>query len=196
MNAGADTSAAGPGDGPTRSVAPWRALFWSLLGRHAFRCSPHVAHGLRRRLLRIAGASLRGNVKIRRSVLIDRPWHLSAGHLTVFGDDATLRLSRPLRIGERCVVSQLAIVTTEMLDPHAPERTRHAPITIEDDCWVAADSLVLPGTVIRAGTVVGARSLVEGELPGWSVAVGQPARPIKARAFVPVHAAGAAGRSA
>lgn len=117
---------------------------------------------------------------------IDHPWHLSAGHLTVFGDDATLRLSRPLRIGERCVVSQLAIVTTEMLDPRDPTRAIHAPITIEDDCWVAADSLVLPGTVIRAGTVVGARSLVEGELPGWSVAVGQPARPIKARAFVPV----------
>lgn len=166
-----------------------------LVGRHLFRCSPHVAHGLRRRLLRFAGATLRGNVKIRRSVSIDRPWNLSAGHLTVFGDDATLRLSRPLSIGERCVVSQLAIVTTEMLDPHAPMRSIHAPITIEDDCWIAADSLVLPGTIVRAGTVVGARSLVEGELPGWSVAVGQPARPIKPRAFVPVGGVSSAGVS-
>lgn len=189
MNAGAPTSADGPGGTrgaePARPVAAWRTSFWSLIGRHAFRCSPHAAHGFRRRLLRLAGASLRGNVKIRRSVLIDRPWHLSAGHLTVFGDDATLRLSRPLHIGERCVVSQLAIVTTQMLDPHQPTRAIHAPITIEDDCWVAADALVLPGTIVRAGTVVGARALAEGELPGWSVAVGQPARPIKARAFVP-----------
>ncbi len=87
-------------------------------------------------------------------------------------------------------MSQLAIVTTEMLDPIDPSQSIDAPITIEDDCWVAADSLVLPGSVIRAGTVVGARSLVEGELPGWTVAVGQPARPIKARAFVPVGGGG------
>ncbi len=178
------------GDCGGARVAFWRRAAWGLVGRHVFRWTPHVAHGPRRRLLRLAGATLRGNVKIRRSVRIDRPWNLSAGHLTVFGDDAVLRLSRALSIGERCVVSQLAIVTTEMLDPTDPSRSIHAPITIEDDCWVAADSLVLPGAMVRAGTVIGARSLVEGEVPGWSVAVGQPARRIKERAFVPVGSAG------
>lgn len=163
--------------------AGWRALYWRALGRVLFRCSPHVAHGFRRRLLRAAGARLRGNVKIRRSVRIDRPWNLSAGHLTIFGDHAALRLLRPLSIGERCVVSQHAIITTEMLDPRRPDRAICGPITIEDDCWIAAETLVLPSSVVRAGTVVGARGMVEGELEGWSVAVGQPARAIKPRAF-------------
>ncbi|MBX3318235.1 MAG: hypothetical protein KF902_15375 [Phycisphaeraceae bacterium] len=174
-----------PGEGGERIG---RALAWRLIGRHVFRATPHVAHGVRRRILRMFGARLRGNVKIRRSVRIDRPWNLSAGHLTIFGDHATLRLTRGLSIGERCVISQLAIVTTTMLDPRDPSRAIEGAITIEDDCWIAADSLVLPGAVVRAGTVVGARALVEGEVPGWSIAVGQPARAIKPRAFVPVAA--------
>lgn len=168
---------------PAEGDTGWRALMWRTIGCVAFRCSPHVAHGFRRRVLRLAGARLRGRVKIRRSVRIDRPWNLEAGNLTIFGDHAVLRLRRPLVIGERCVVSQHAIVTTEMLDPRDPARRVEGPIRIEDDCWVAAETLVLPGSVIRAGTVVGARGMVEGELPGWSIAVGQPARAIKARQF-------------
>jgi acetyltransferase-like isoleucine patch superfamily enzyme len=36
---------------------------------------------------------------------------------------------------------------------------------------------------VHAGTVVGARSLVESDLPGWRIAIGEPARPGKTRAF-------------
>jgi putative colanic acid biosynthesis acetyltransferase WcaF len=187
-------SNASPTRGAGSSGAGWRPLYWRLIGRVLFRCSPHVAHGLRRRLLRLAGAHLTGNVKIRRSVRIDRPWNLKAGHLTIFGDHAALRLLCPVSIGERCVVSQHAILTTEMLDPLEPSRAIHQSITIEDDCWIAAETLVLPGAVVRAGTVVGARGMVEGELEGWSVAVGQPARTIKPRAFT--NAASRAGIAA
>lgn len=190
----------GANDGAARPTevggGGWRGVYWRVAGRVLFRFSPHVAHGFRRRLLRLAGARLRGNVKIRRSVRIDRPWNLSAGHLTVFGDHAALRLRRLLSVGERCVVSQHAIVTTEMLDPRDPGRVVEGAITIEDDCWIAAETLVLPGSVVRAGTVVGARGLVEGELPGWSVAVGQPARAIKPRAFVNAGVGAGAGGGA
>jgi len=163
---------------------------WQSVGQWLFARTPHTAHGVRRAILRRFGATLRGKVKIRRSVKIDRPWNLSAGHLTIFGDHAALRLREPIDIGERCVISQYAVLATEMLDPQLSDlpagrlARRIGPIRIEDDCWVAADALVLPGTTIRAGTVVGARSLVGSDLPGWTVAVGEPARAIKPRAFV------------
>ncbi|VAX42285.1 hypothetical protein MNBD_PLANCTO03-142, partial [hydrothermal vent metagenome] len=128
-------------------------------------------------------ANLTGVVKIRRSVKIDCPWHLTAGHLTVFGDHAALRLREPITIGQRCVISQYTILATEILDPRTGQ-TVAAPITIEDECWVAADALVLPGTTIHAGTVVGSRAMVETDLPEWSIAVGEPARAIKSRKFV------------
>jgi putative colanic acid biosynthesis acetyltransferase WcaF len=162
---------------------PWKQRLWRTLGCRLFACTPHTAHGLRCRLLRCFGAELTGMVKVRRSVRIDRPWNLTARHLAMFGDHAALRLREPIRVGERCVISQYAILATEMLDPRTGEPTT-GPITIEDDCWVAADTLVLPSTTIHAGTVVGSRAMVEGDLPGWTVAVGQPARAIKARAFL------------
>ncbi len=166
-----------------------RALLWWML-RPVFRLSPTPLHGIRRRILRLCGARIAPTTKIRPSVRIDRPWNLSAGHLTIFGDRADLRLDQRVDVGDRCVISQyvtLATVCTEPDQPAGrpdPNLLRRGPITIEDDCWVATDAFVMPGSTIHAGTVVGARALVEGELPGWSIAVGEPARAIKPRAFV------------
>lgn len=169
-------------------TSPLKQTLWRMLGRRLFACTPHTAHKFRVRLLRFFGADITGAVKVRRSVQIDRPWNLTARHLAIFGDHAALRLREPIAVGDRCVISQHTILATEMLDPMTG-RARTGPVIIEDDCWVAADTLVLPGTTIHAGTVVGSRALVESDLPGWTVAVGQPARGIKPRAFV--NAAGA-----
>jgi putative colanic acid biosynthesis acetyltransferase WcaF len=158
-----------------------RGLGWRLVGRHLFAMSPTLAHGFRRGLLRMAGGSIDPRAKIRRSAMVDRPWNLTLGALTVVGDDAVLRSRGAIRIGQRCVVSQLAVLSTEQRVPGRDDQVE--PIHIEDDCWVAADAMVLPGSTIRAGAVVGARSVVQGELPGWQVCVGHPARPIRAREF-------------
>jgi putative colanic acid biosynthesis acetyltransferase WcaF len=158
-----------------------RSLIWRHFGRHAFAMSPHVAHGLRRRLLTMAGASIDPRAKVRRSAAIDRPWNLTMGALSIIGDDAIVRARGAVRIGARCVVSQMAVLSTERRLPGGAEQVE--PIHIEDDCWVAADALVLPGSTLRAGTVVGARAVVQGELPGWKVCVGHPARPIRDRTF-------------
>ena len=48
-------------------------------------------------------------------------------------------------------------------------------ILIEDDVWIGANCVLLDGTVIRRGCVVGAGSLVRGELPEYSICVGVPA---------------------
>jgi len=87
----------------------------------------------------------------------------------------------PITIGDRCTISQLCIVSTEALDPK--QGSVSGPITIEDDAWVAADTLVMPGVTVRAGAVVGARSLVEADVPAWMIAAGQPTRLLKERRF-------------
>lgn len=162
---------------------PWlRSLLWRLIGRWLYRLSFHNFYRFRHSLLALHGAKLGPNTKFRRSVRIDRPWNLAAGELAMIGDHAVLQARAPLAIGDRSVVSQLAVITTECRDP---ARRGHpvtaAPIVIEDDCWIAADALILPGSIVRAGTVVGARSVVEGELPGSCVAIGDPATPRRRR---------------
>lgn len=45
-------------------------------------------------------------------------------------------------------------------------------IIIEDDVWIGFDSLILPGTRIGRGTVIGARSIVTKDIEPYSVYVG------------------------
>lgn len=54
-------------------------------------------------------------------------------------------------------------------------------IIIEDDVWVGANTVVCDGAIIRKGAVVGANSVVLGELESYAVYVGNPLRIIKRR---------------
>jgi virginiamycin A acetyltransferase len=54
-------------------------------------------------------------------------------------------------------------------------------IVIEDDVWIGANSVLLDGSVLHRGCVVGAGSLVRGELPAYSICRGMPAVPVDER---------------
>jgi acetyltransferase-like isoleucine patch superfamily enzyme len=47
-------------------------------------------------------------------------------------------------------------------------------ILIEDDVWIGANCVVLDGAVLRRGCVIGAASLVRGEVAAYSVQAGHP----------------------
>jgi hypothetical protein len=51
------------------------------------------------------------------------------------------------------------------------------PVRIDDHAWVASDVTVLRGVQIGAHSVIGARSLVTGNIPEHTLAYGSPARP-------------------
>ena len=172
-------------DAPSSSsLFAFRSALWKTLGRLAFRCTIQNQYALRRRILRAFGAKIGATPRLRRTGVIERPWMIELGELTICGDHAQLIGPERITIGERCVVSQYAILATTIADPGDPDhRDRAAPITMEDDTWVAADTLVLPGARVRRGTVVGARSLVVGELPEWRIATREPGTPRRAREF-------------
>lgn len=54
-------------------------------------------------------------------------------------------------------------------------------IILEDDIWIGASSTILDGVKISKGCVIGAASLVNKDIPGYSVAYGLPAVVIKKR---------------
>lgn len=56
-----------------------------------------------------------------------------------------------------------------------PER----PVTIGDGSWLGHGTVVLPGASIGRHVVVGANSVVTGDLPDNCVAAGAPARVIR-----------------
>lgn len=49
-------------------------------------------------------------------------------------------------------------------------------IVVEDDVWIGANSVLLDGTAVRRGAVVGAGSVASGDLEAYGIYVGAPAR--------------------
>lgn len=54
-------------------------------------------------------------------------------------------------------------------------------IRIEDDVWIAAGAVILPGVTLRKGTVVGANAVVTEDTEEYGVYAGLPARKLRAR---------------
>lgn len=53
------------------------------------------------------------------------------------------------------------------------------PITIESDCWIAANVVICAGVTIGEGCVIGAGSVVTRSVPPHSLAAGTPCRVIR-----------------
>lgn len=49
-------------------------------------------------------------------------------------------------------------------------------IVVEDDVWIGANCVLLDGAILRQGCVIGAGSIVRGEIPAYSIQAGSPLR--------------------
>ncbi|MBS0191007.1 MAG: hypothetical protein U0573_03805 [Phycisphaerales bacterium] len=155
-----------------------RALLWSLLGRHAFAWTFHNWYGARRNILRVFGAKLTATSKQRPTCTITCPWNLTMGVESAIGDYAFIDSDQPVSIGDYCTVSQYAKVLTRARVPGSELR---APIRIETDAWVAADSIVFPGVTLGPGAILGSRAAAMRDLSAWTIFGGEPLRAIGAR---------------
>ncbi len=54
-------------------------------------------------------------------------------------------------------------------------------IVVEDDVWIGAGCIILDGAIVRRGAIVGANSLVRGEVEPFAIVAGSPAERIGTR---------------
>lgn len=57
--------------------------------------------------------------------------------------------------------------------------TEGGAVRIERDCWIGANVFILPKVTVGRHAVIGANSVVNQNVPAYSVAVGAPARVVK-----------------
>jgi hypothetical protein len=57
--------------------------------------------------------------------------------------------------------------------------TRIAPVLVRTGAWIGNNAVICPGVTIGKGAVVGANSVVNKDVPDFSIAAGAPARVIK-----------------
>ena len=55
----------------------------------------------------------------------------------------------------------------------------HGPVVIEDDAWIGAGAVILPGVRVGRGAVVGANAVVTRDVAPLSVVAGQPAQVVR-----------------
>ena len=103
-------------------------------------------------------------------------------------------------IGERCVIQgNVRIGSHVMMGPEVLIYTQNhnfsrvdipmdeqgfseeKQVVIEDDVWIGARVIILPGVKIGRGSVIGAGAVVSKSIPEYSVAVGNPAKVVKKR---------------
>lgn len=111
-------------------------------------------------------------------VRLDPGARLEIGHRTYTGANCVLWAAEgtEVRIGSGCAISWGVQVLGTSAHRILGGRPMSGPITIGDDVWLGAQSVVLPGVSIGAGAVVGARSVVTRDVPPRAIVAGAPAR--------------------
>ncbi|RDU58323.1 DapH/DapD/GlmU-related protein [Helicobacter sp. MIT 99-5507] len=61
------------------------------------------------------------------------------------------------------------------------KNTTKGETIIGDDCWIGLNAIILSGSKIGKGCVIGAGSVVRGEFEPYSVIIGNPAIQVKKR---------------
>ncbi len=101
------------------------------------------------------------------------------------GANCLLATDQRLDIGRNTLVAAYTYLCAG--GNHAYDRTdvpikqqgfvRKGGTRIEDDVWIGSHSMVLDGVTIGHGTILGSHSLANRDLPPYSIAWGQPAKP-------------------
>ena len=117
--------------------------------------------------------------------------NITIGANSLVNNNCLLMDCFPITIGDRVLIAPFCQLITGGHELNAADRfvtndkgelgtmTTGAPIRIEDEAWLGAGVIVLPGVVIGARTTVGAGSVVTKSLPSDVLAAGNPARVIR-----------------
>lgn len=122
-----------------------------------------------------------GHLQLRMPVVIYEPEKLECGSDVAIGEFTHIRANGGLRIGSRVLIAAHVTITTREHPLELPRWavTKDAPIVIEDDVWIGAGAVVLPGVTIGRGAVVAAGAVVTTSVEPFTVVGGVPARMIK-----------------
>lgn len=169
-----------PSEYVEKKERPIALRVWRIINATLFRLTP--THKLRIAWLKLFGAKLKWHHTIYPSVKIYAPWNLEITNGSVLGPRVEVYNKAPVKLGGGVVVSQDAYLCTASHDVTSPTmQLVKKPIVIEDNAWIAAHAIILPGVVIGKAAVVGAGAVVTKDVEPWTVVGGNPAKFVKKR---------------
>jgi len=115
---------------------------------------------------------------------VDYGEHISIGARTFINYNLTALDVAAITIGADCQIGPNVQLLTPT-HPIEPQPRRHRleaarPIAIGDNVWLGGGVIVCPGVTIGDNSVIGAGSIVTRHIPADVIAVGNPARVVRA----------------
>lgn len=152
----------------------------------------------------VVNSKLTGHITVGEGSLIENACVTAMGQIrigkysSINGPNTDLySLHHPIRIGNFCSIARnvsmqeydhiLNRCTSYFILNHVfgedwkKETVSRGPIDIGSDVWIGTQTVILSGSKIGHGAVVGAHSVVHGEIPPYAIAAGSPAKVIKYR---------------
>ncbi|SEW16200.1 acyltransferase [Natrinema salifodinae] len=105
--------------------------------------------------------------------------NITIGDNTVVHDDVHLDDRGKLTIGDRVSISDGVHVYSHDHDVVDQTEVRNYHTTVEDDVRLTYDSMVQAGNKVGENSIVGARGVVQHDIPAHHIAVGMPAKSVK-----------------
>lgn len=131
------------------------------------------------------------------NVNVERGAYFGSGSLVEIGDNSGIGVNchvpPDIRIGSDVMMGPEVFIVSRNQnhrfdDVHIAMRLqghRDTPrVVIEDDVWLGARAIILPGIRIGRGSIIGAGAVVTKDVPPFAICAGNPARIIRYRAPV------------
>lgn len=127
------------------------------------------------------------NVKVWDSVQIDYPAKLVIGDYSSINRGTIINCGGGVKIGKNVLIAPNVIIYSQ--NHNYKDKTIHIKdqgyiykeTIIEDDVWIAAGCIILPGVRVGKGSVIGAGSVVTKDVGEYRIVVGNPAKSIGVR---------------
>lgn len=108
--------------------------------------------------------------------------HVSIGENVFFNHNCALTAKEKIAIGDNVVIANNVVIVDHDHQVDSSGITNGytiAPVSIEDNVWIGANSVILKGVTIGEGSVIAAGSVVNRNIPSHELWGGVPAKCIK-----------------
>ena len=163
-------------------------VIYEVIAKHLPKSKAIGIGGLGKKLRAWCGKMIIGHVG--QNINIERGADFS--HNISIGDNSGLginsRIYSGTTIGNNVMMGPECIVFTYNHEYHSlsvPMNQQGSqeikPVVIEDDCWIGARVIILPGRHIGRGAIIGAGAVVTKDVPEYAIVGGNPARIVGSR---------------
>ena len=128
------------------------------------------------------------------NVNVEHGAYFGSGHLIEIGNNSGLGVNchvpADIRIGKDVMMGPEVLIIGQNQNHRIDDLTipmrlqgykESLPVVIEDDVFLGARVIVLPGIRIGSGAVIGAGAIVTKDVPPFAICVGNPARIVRYR---------------